>query len=56
MCGWARAIDRFNSSPNKRLTSRKGVDVNTSGEKIFEIACGCFIVISLATGLFLLLK
>jgi hypothetical protein len=40
----------------KRLTSRKGVDMTNSGEKIFEIACGCFIVISLATGLFLLFK
>jgi hypothetical protein len=40
---------------NQRLTSCKGVDM-TSGEKVFEIACGCFIVISLATGLFLLFK
>jgi hypothetical protein len=41
---------------NKRLTSRQGVDMTDSGEKIFEIACGCIIVISLATGLFFLLK
>jgi hypothetical protein len=41
---------------NKRPTSRKGVDMTNNGERIFEIACGCFIVVSLATGLFLLLK
>jgi hypothetical protein len=56
MYGRARVIDGFNSSPNQRLTSCKGVDMTTSGEKIFEIVCACFIVISLATGVFLLIK
>ncbi len=30
--------------------------MTTSGEKIFDIVCGCFIVISLATAVFLFLK
>jgi len=28
----------------------------TTGEKIFDVVCGCFIVISLATAVFLFLK